>query len=153
MEQKYRYLACIEEKATGQNHLILYSDTQYLGEFDAEYIVPELRRIYGWWQPSWVATQKYTDNGLPLDTADHYWALIEYAPTADSEVIEQKLLHTPNATAGDFLALKWSSWEIHVGAFGQYATDFIWTPTGELLFAARIDTENSNNDKNWREEK
>jgi len=146
MEQKYRYLACIEEKVTGQNHLILYSDTQYLGEFDAEYIVPKLRRIYGWWQPSFAATKKYTDNGLPLDTTDHYWSLIEYVPTAESEVIEEELLHKPDATAGDFLKLKWNSWEIHIGAFGQYATDFIWTPTGELLFAAHVDTENKSNE-------
>jgi hypothetical protein len=67
-------------------------------------------------------------------------------PTAQSEVIEEELLHKPDATAGDFLKLKWNSWEIHIGAFGQYATDFIWTPTGELLFSARVNTENNSNE-------
>jgi len=95
-----------EEKLKGLNHIDLFE----CGDFYAEYILPEDRELYGWWDPTEEALEEsnyLTDMALDINNAP-FWASISYMPE-DMEY-EEELLQNENAAASDFLELHWYDW-------------------------------------------
>lgn len=90
-----------EEKQAGLSHLNLYAEGNDVGYFDADYIAPEKRLIYGWWTPSDMVMQELkAKNRITDDDKPPFWSAIEYDPT--DEELEQQLIQS-NAKASDFL--------------------------------------------------
>lgn len=101
-----------EEKRNAWNYIRLYVDHKDYGEFDGEFIIPEKRRIYGWWKPSYDATLDFADDGILIDKGNEYWAFIRYI-TSDAEIeTEQELIDKKSATAYDFMRLRWDTLEV-----------------------------------------
>jgi len=99
-----------EEKAKGLNQIDL---TARLGDLEGEYIVPELKRIYGWWTPTWEAVMDFAGKGYDIDLGQKYWAVVQYLTYYKSEELERELLSIQDAKASDFLRLEWSTSDVY----------------------------------------
>ncbi len=112
MTQTYRFIKVTEEeRAKKLNHIDLNRD---YGEFEAVYVEPESRLIYGLWRPSFRAVLDCAGKGYDIDTDGVYWAIMEYWTYIKSESREKELIANPDAKVSDFLRLELSTWEIYL---------------------------------------
>lgn len=112
MARAYRYIEVTEEeRAKRLNHIDLNGD---YGEFEAVYLVPELRLIYGLWKPSFRAVLDFVGKGFDIDTENVYWAIMKYLTYIKSVQAERELMENSAARIYDFLQLEWSTWDIYL---------------------------------------
>ena len=111
MKNKVRVIEFSEIEKLRLNHIEL----EEYGDFRAEYIVPEKRRIVGWWTPTEEAIEELQKDGEIIGEAgEPLRAAIYYIPYNYELEREEKLLNDEKASASDFLELGWYTWEIYL---------------------------------------
>lgn len=111
MKNKVRVIEFSEIEKLRLNHIEL----EEYGDFRAEYIVPDKRRIVGWWTPTKEAIEELQKDGEIIGEAgEPLWAAIYYIPYNYELEREEKLLNDEKASASDFLELGWYTWEIYL---------------------------------------
>jgi hypothetical protein len=112
MKNKVRVIEFSEiEKLSGLNHIEL----EEYGDFRADYIVPEKRRIVGWWTPSEEAIEELQKDGeITKEVEQPLRAAVYYIPYNYELEREEQLLNDEEASASDFLELGWYTWEIYL---------------------------------------
>lgn len=102
-----------EEKARGINRIYLFNDSVYYGELRAEYIVPELGKVCGWWTPTLASVKDLENNWISVSTYDRYWVEVYYMTAEDGGVIERELIKSRSEKARAGINLKLGTWEIY----------------------------------------
>lgn len=107
MEGQVRKLEFTEEERLKGWNVVYLSEW---GDFYGEYIVPEQRKVYGYWYPTEWSLQETDDPELKQLSFDDqpFYVSISYMPLCENE--EEEVLRDPNATASDFLSLAWCDW-------------------------------------------
>jgi len=86
------------------------------GEFYGEYVVPELRRVYGYWYATEKAIDQLREDGWEIeDDFEPIWASVDYYIVNErTEQREKDLLNDENVWAFHFLELDWDNKEVYV---------------------------------------
>ncbi len=99
----------LEERVNGDNVF----DMGSYGTFRSEYVEPDARQIYGWWDASEKAISNMEDLYESYIVVDPpFWSIMRYIPDEQEEEKEQKLKKDPNAKASDFMKLSWVNWYV-----------------------------------------
>jgi len=85
------------------------------GTFYAEYVMPQIRRVYGYWHASQKAIEQLREDGWDVDGTEPLWASIDYyLPDSRTLREEKRLMSDGNTWASDFLKLDWASYAVFV---------------------------------------
>jgi len=107
------------EKARELNRI----DLGLQGEFYAEHIEPDRRRVYGWWFPTEEGVKEFNElYDEDIDYEDRpFWASIDYVPIDYMAVRrERDLISDVNAAmAHHFLEFTWGTWVIYLEYEGE----------------------------------
>ena len=115
MLHAYKYIRFTkEEQLKALNHVYLVKDGVYYGEFDAEYIVPDLGKMCGWWKPSLDSAEALTDNWIIINPEKEYWTEIYYLTSPNGEIIERIFIKNQDLEEGGALILELGSWDIYM---------------------------------------
>ncbi len=99
------------EILSGLNHIEL----EEYGDFRAEYIVPNERKIVGWLDATEEAIEELREDGeITGEVEVPFRAAIYYIPLSCDLEFEERLINDEEATASDFLETHLGWWEIYL---------------------------------------
>lgn len=111
MESLRKVQFSTEEKARGLNVI----DLEEKGQFRAEYVVPELHRMYGYWYLSEQAYKELTEQGFIIENPEQpQWAIVDYEVLKSKKGIENFFIKYEDVQAYKFIQLGWSSYEVNI---------------------------------------